>query len=156
MSDDTSFDLKAMTSEIVSSYALGNKFSVAEIPGLIQGVFKALRGLNDEAPAAAPAEDYKATPAQIRKSIRPDALISFVDGKPYKTLKRHLATNGLSLADYKAKFGLPKNYPSTAPDYSAQRSEMAKSLGLGRKAEAVEAPPVKTRTPRKSGSVKVA
>jgi predicted transcriptional regulator len=154
MSDDTAA-IKAMTSEIVSAYALGNQFAVAELKGLIQSVYNALSDLNNEVPVAAPAEDLRSTPAQIRKSIRPDALVSFIDGKPYKTLKRHLTTNGLTFADYKAKFGLPKDYPTTAPEYSARRSEMAKLLGLGRKADAVKAPtPVKA--PRKPRAPKAA
>ncbi len=73
----------------------------------------------------------KPTAAQIRKSVTDAALISFIDGKPYKTLKRHLTTHGETLASYKAKYGLPGDYPSTAPSYSAQRSEMARRIGLG-------------------------
>ena len=73
----------------------------------------------------------KATAAQIRKSITPDALISFIDGKSYKTLKRHLPTHGTTVDEYKARFGLPKDYPTTAPAYSEARSAMAKALGLG-------------------------
>ena len=52
-------------------------------------------------------------------------------GKKYKTLKRHLTTHGMTFEEYKAKFGLPKDYPTVSPNYSAQRSEMAKALGLG-------------------------
>ena len=66
-------------------------------------------------------------PAQIRKSITPDALISFIDGKPYKTLKRHLTGNGMTIEQYRERFGLPRDYPSTAASYSAQRSALAKS-----------------------------
>ena len=66
------------------------------------------------------------TPAQIRKSITPLALISFVDGKSYKTLKRHLGRHGLTLDDYRTKYGLPDDYPSTAPAYSEKRSAMAR------------------------------
>ncbi len=77
--------------------------------------------------------NVKATAAQIRASIRSDALISFEDGKPYKTLKRHVAGAGLTLAEYREKWGLPSDYPSVAPEYSARRSAMAKSAGLGRK-----------------------
>jgi predicted transcriptional regulator len=73
----------------------------------------------------------KATPAQIRKSITRDALISFEDGKPYKTLKRHLTTFGLTIEQYRAKWGLPADYPTVAPSYSEARSAMAKALGLG-------------------------
>ena len=82
-------------------------------------------------PEAAPA--VKLTRAQIEKSITPDALISFEDGKRYKTLKRHLGTRGLTLEQYRAKWGLPVDYPSVSPNYSIARSEMAKSLGLGQK-----------------------
>ena len=84
-----------------------------------------------QTPQASEPEPIKLTAAQIRKSVTPDALISFEDGKPYKTLKRHLTTRGLTLAEYKTKWGLPTDYPTTAPSYSARRSEMAKSLGLG-------------------------
>ena len=63
--------------------------------------------------------------------MTPDALISFIDGKPYKTLKRHLSRNGLTIEQYRERFGLPRDYPSTAASYSAQRSELARALGLG-------------------------
>ena len=76
-------------------------------------------------------------------------MISFIDGKPYKTLKRHLSKHGLSVEEYKAKFGLPKDYPTTAADYSAKRSEMAKSLGLGRQSvNAADTKPKAKRTPK--------
>ena len=83
--------------------------------------------------SAAPEVDKidKATPAQIKKSITPDHLISFEDGKPYKTLRRHLTLRGLSPEAYRAKHGLPADYPMTSATYSAQRSELARSLGLG-------------------------
>lgn len=70
-------------------------------------------------------------PAQIRKSITPDALISFVDGKPYKTLKRHLTGNGMTIEEYRERYGLPRYYPSTAGSYSEERSKLALALGLG-------------------------
>ena len=84
----------------------------------------------------------KPTAAQVRKSITPDALISFIDGKPYKMLKRHLTTHGLTGKAYQERYGLPLNYPMTALSYSAARSALAKKLGLGRKAtpEPVGAP----------------
>lgn len=81
----------------------------------------------------APAEEVveKPTPAQIRKSITPDALISFIDGKQYKMLKRHLRAHGLDPHAYRERYGLPADYPTTAPSYSEQRSALAKGLGLG-------------------------
>ena len=69
--------------------------------------------------------------ATVKKSITPDALISFVDNKPYKTLKRHLSRHGHDIKSYREAFGLPSDYPSVAPNYSAVRSEMARKLGLG-------------------------
>jgi predicted transcriptional regulator len=63
-------------------------------------------------------------------------LVSLIDGKHYKSLKRHLTTQGMTPEAYRAEFGLPRDYPMVAPSYSAQRSSLAKSLGLGRKASA--------------------
>ena len=156
MSEDTSAALKEMTSEIVSAYVASNKFDASELPSLIQSVFRSLSGL--DAPSAVEvSEDTKLTSAQIRKSIKPNGLVSFIDGKSYQTLKRHLSKNGFSVDDYKAKYGLPKDYPTTSAEYSAKRSEMARSLGLGRQKavpEVMEAPVVKA--PRKPRKAKVA
>ena len=77
--------------------------------------------------------------------------MSFEDGKPYKSLKRHLGTRGLTPEDYRAKWGLPSDYPMVHPAYSAQRSELARAIGLGskgRQAKAAAAPAPKTRKPR--------
>lgn len=73
----------------------------------------------------------KVSAEQIEASITHDALISFVDGKPYKTLKRHLGTHGLDPASYRRRYGLPKDYPMTAASYSEQRAALAKAIGLG-------------------------
>ena len=132
------------TTEIVANYVANNKVEASALPGLIRTVAGALATLGEPETSPEPSVDLP-TAAQIKKSIRPDALISFLDGKPYKTLKRHLSKSGLTFADYKARYGLPKDYPATAPDYSARRSELAKQLGLGQRAKpvATEAPPVK-------------
>lgn len=75
------------------------------------------------------------TPAAVRKSMaNPDHLVSFVDGKPYKTFKRHLAVHELTPNDYRRRYNLPNDYPMIAPAYSARRSAIAKSMQLGRKA----------------------
>src|SRR4051812_49942083 len=116
--------------DIVSAYVASNSVRADDLPELIASVHAALTGLDKTAEPAAGIE--KPTPAQVRKSITPDALISFVDGKPYKTLKRHLASHGLNPYSYRARYGLPADYPMVAVNYAAQRSELAKSIGLGR------------------------
>lgn len=128
MSEET-INLLDSTASVVAAFAANQKISPGDLPALITTVHKTLLAL--QTPQASEPEPIKLTAAQIRKSVTPDALISFEDGKPYKTLKRHLTTRGLTLAEYKTKWGLPTDYPTTAPSYSARRSEMAKSLGLG-------------------------
>ncbi|TXN79735.1 MucR family transcriptional regulator [Methylobacterium sp. WL8] len=119
-----------LAADLVSAYVSNNNVPVSELPNVIASVHAALAGLANGAPAES-AGPEKPTSAQIKKSIAPDALISFVDGKRYKTLKRHLTTNGMTFEEYRARYGLPSDYPSTSPAYSAQRSELARSLGLG-------------------------
>jgi predicted transcriptional regulator len=128
MSEDDN-SLLDSTASVVAAFAANQKIAPGELQALIATVHKTLASLS--APQATAPEPIKLSAAQIRKSVTPDALISFEDGKAYKTLKRHLTTRGLTLAEYKAKWGLPHDYPTTAPSYSARRSAMAKSLGLG-------------------------
>ncbi|ACA20992.1 transcriptional regulator, MucR family [Methylobacterium sp. 4-46] len=116
--------------DIVAAYVSNNSVRPDDLPNLIASVGATLGDLGK--PAAPPAEETpKATPAQIRKSITPDALISFIDAKPYKSMKRHLTKNGLTPDEYRQRYGLPRDYPTVAPNYAAQRSELAKQLGLG-------------------------
>jgi predicted transcriptional regulator len=142
MNDNTqthSTDLIETTVNLVVAYVSNNSVPATDLPAVIGTLHTALFGLNTTSMAAAP-EIEKPTPAQIRKSITPDALISFIDGKPYKTLKRHLSRNGMTVQQYRERYGLPADYSVTAPAYSAQRSELAKSIGLGRKREPARAP----------------
>ena len=126
--DDT--EMTKLTAQVVEAFASGNRLSAADLPALIATVHQALSGAG--APPREPADEVKKlTPARIRQSVKPDHLISFEDGQPYKMLKRHVTTQGLTIADYKVRFGLPKDYPTTAPSYSAARSALAKSTGLG-------------------------
>ncbi|MDP4027208.1 MucR family transcriptional regulator [Methylobacterium sp. NEAU 140] len=125
--DDRTVDL---TADLVAAYVANNSVPVAELTALIASTHAALKGL-DQGASAAPQID-KPTPAQIRKSITPDALISFIDGKPYKTLKRHLTGHGLTIEEYRSRYGLPTDYPSVAAGYSEARSALARNLGLGR------------------------
>ena len=119
-----------LAADLVAAYVSKNNVPVSELPNVIASVHAALSGLVKEAPAQ-PAGPEKPTPAQVKKSITPDALISFEDGKSYKTLRRHLTIRGLTPEGYRAKYGLPSDYPMTSASYSAQRSELARSPGLG-------------------------
>jgi predicted transcriptional regulator len=125
-------DVAALTSEIVSSFVSNNGVALEEIAGLIKAVHFSITSLDGPVQAVTPVSPVKLTRGRIKKSITAEALISFEDGKPYKTLKRHLARFHMTFADYKIKWGLPSDYPSVAPSYSAQRSEMALRRGLGK------------------------
>ena len=122
-----------LAADIVSAYVSNNSVPVSDLPALLSSIHTAISGLAASGSTAVDQDQTeKVTPAQIRKSITHDALISFEDGKSYKTLRRHLTLRGLSPEAYRAKYGLPLDYPMTAAAYSAQRSELARSLGLGR------------------------
>lgn len=119
---------------------LGNpntRTSAEEVPaflGKMHETVSALLGAGSQAPAPAePASDY--TPAvSVRKSLASkDHIISMIDGKPYKTLRRHLATNGMTPAEYRERYNLKPDYPMVAENYSESRRAMAKKIGLGRK-----------------------
>lgn len=123
-----------LAAEIVSAYVSNNPVPPAELPALIARVHAAVSslGAGGDPGAAAPASEIeKPTPAQMRKSVRDDGIVSFIDGKTYKTLKRHLSSHGLDPMTYRERYGLPSDYPMVAPSYAAQRSALAKAIGLG-------------------------
>ncbi|BDL38588.1 MucR family transcriptional regulator [Methylorubrum extorquens] len=141
MEDSTSPDLLTMTADIVAAFVSNNSVPASELPNLLVQVHGAFASLLATSSAEAGSEIEKPTPAQIKKSITPDALISFVDGKPYRTLKRHLTVHGLSVDEYRTRYGLPSDYPSVSANYSATRSALAKQLGLGNQRKKVEPAP---------------
>jgi predicted transcriptional regulator len=111
---------------------------VSDIPNVVNQIAASLSGIGEPAQGQDQSKDpeptqAKLTSAQIRKSITEDGLVSFEDGRRYKTLKRHLAVRGLTPAQYREKWGLAHDYPMVAPSYSAKRSALAVSLGLGQK-----------------------
>jgi len=127
--DDQS-DLIEMTAGIVSAYVGNNTVAIADMPALIQQVQRALASIDG------PAEPEPAAPREpavsVKRSIAPDYLICLEDGRRFKSLKRHLRTKyDLSPEDYRAKWGLAKDYPMVAPNYAKARSELAKQMGLG-------------------------
>jgi predicted transcriptional regulator len=137
--------LLSLTTEIVASFAGHNTVAIGDLPAVIAGVFQALRGVGQgeaEKPAEAP---VPAVP--VKRSIGTDFLVCLEDGRKVKTLKRYLATRyGLTPEEYRRRWGLPGDYPMVAPAYAAQRSAMAKRIGLGRK-PAVAPPPAPEPSP---------
>lgn len=143
MSEDASNNLIELTADIVSAYVQNNAVPVSELPGLIASVNSALSDIGQEAPAEAPIQKPAVNP---KRSVFPDYIISLEDGQKYKSLKRHLATrHGMTPEEYRTKWSLAKDYPMVAPNYSATRSALAKSLGLGRKAAPVRKPSSKRK-----------
>ena len=128
MDEAMNSDHTTLTADVVSAYVSHNSVRTADLPDLIASVHGALQGLR--APQQAEPEKRE-PPVSIRKSITPDFLISLEDGRRYKSLKRHLKGRGLTPEQYREKWGLPRDYPMIAPNYAKQRSELAKSLGLG-------------------------
>ncbi len=151
MADDQSQpDLTTLTATIVSAFASHNALRGKDLPKLIAKTHAALAGLGSAQagePAAEAAEEF--TPAvSARKSLgKREVILSMIDGKPYKTLKRHLSRHGLTPDDYRARYKLPADYPMVAPAYSEARRDVAKRLGLGRKPRAAAAPAAEGAAP---------
>jgi predicted transcriptional regulator len=143
---------KELAAQIVAAFVSHNSLPVAELPELIASVDTALRGLAGQVPTVAKLEKREPA-APLKKSITPDYLICLDDGKHFKSLKRHLATLGMTPDNYRAKWGLPESYPMVAPNYAAQRSALALKSGLGqaRSKEASESAATRGRKPRASG-----
>jgi predicted transcriptional regulator len=144
-----------LTTQIVASYVGRNPIAVGDLPALIKTVYAAMGGGGETEAEPTPAALSR---AEIRKSVTPDGIRSFEDGKVYKSLKRHLSTKGLTPAAYRAKWGLPADYKMVSEAYSAQRSALAKAVGLGRKAAAPAPEPAaaapRAKAPRKPRAVK--
>ena len=115
--------------DVVSAYLIGNQVPASELPDLIKQVHLALSRLADD--PAKPREPEPKVP--IKKSVRADHLVCLDCGQKLKMLKRHVKTaHRVSLQEYREKWDLPASYPTTAPNYSAQRSSLAKQIGLGK------------------------
>ncbi len=126
-------ELVQLTADIVSAYVSNNKIGSTDLGKLIEEVHTALQ----RAPGAqtAPEPEPREPAVSIRRSINPDYIVCLEDGKKFKSLKRHLqGEHGLSPEEYRTKWGLPRDYPMVAPNYAQARSDLAKSMGLGRKA----------------------
>src|ERR1019366_3785946 len=123
---------RRLAAEIVSSYVEHNAIAADDLVALITSTIGALESAMAPAtPGLKPVQ--KPTGAQIKKSISPDALLSFIDGQSNRMLKRHLASNGMTPEEYRVRLDLPRDYPMSAPSYSEKRSALARSFGLGKR-----------------------
>ena len=154
-SDDQATVLLNLTTEIVSSYAENNSMPAADLPGLIASVYQSLSETGKPAAEPAPTAPLGATTA--RKSLsNPAHIISMIDGKPYSMLTRHVKGNGYTPQSYRQAFGLPADYPMTAPAYSEKRRTLAKAIGLGRKPVPAAEPAPSAKAPAKPRTMKSA
>jgi predicted transcriptional regulator len=129
-------EILKMTADVVSAYVGNNSLATGEVSGIINTVYGSLRDLESGGPAVKP------TPAvPVRKSITRDHIICLEDGKKLKMLKRHLrSTYNLTPQEYRARWGLPPDYPMVAPAYAKERSDFAKKIGLGHKGRTAPKP----------------
>jgi predicted transcriptional regulator len=127
---DDKAEIIEMTAEIVAAYVENNNIATGDLPALIQSVHRALSSVAAGAEAVEAAPKEPAVP--VRRSITADFLVCLEDGRKFKSLKRHLRTKyNMSPEDYRAKWGLAKDYPMVAPNYAKARSDLAKQMGLG-------------------------
>ena len=132
MSEPNQTTFAEITSEVVAAYVAQNHVQIAELPKLIASVHEAFKSLGQPVAAETASEALKPA-VSIKKSITDEYLISLEDGRKLKSMKRYLSGLGMTPADYRAKWGLPHDYPMVAPAYAAHRSALAKTIGLGRK-----------------------
>lgn len=132
-----------------------------EVPGFLRKMHEAVAQLSstEEAPVSDESATEHTPAVSVRKSLASkDHIISMIDGKPYKTLRRHLAGHGLTPQEYRQRYGLKADYPMVAETYSEARRAMAKKIGLGRKAgmkrpsAEVETPPAAPTRGRKAAA----
>lgn len=123
--------LVELTADIVSAHVANNNVAVGDVANLVQRVHEALASLGEKEPEA---KQEKTPAVSIRASIKPDYLVCMECGRKQKTLRRHLTSaHNMTPEQYRNDYGLPRDYPMTAPNYSEQRRSMAKEIGLGRK-----------------------
>ncbi|GAU86680.1 MucR family transcriptional regulator [Bosea sp. BIWAKO-01] len=140
--------LLELTTIVISAYVAHNDVPRSDLAGLIASTYSALAKLGTK-PALMPAPEPLVPAVPIKKSVTPDAIICLEDGKAFKSLRRHLGTAyNLTPEQYRAKWGLPSDYPMVAPTYSEARAALAKASGLGRKTKAAPPPPVAVKRTR--------
>ena len=119
----------ALTAEIVSAYVANNSVQAENLPVLIESLHAAIALLG-----APPVAEARRPAVNPKRSVHDDYIVCLEDGKKFTSIKRHLmAHHGLTPEEYRVKWSLPRDYPMSAPNYGARRSELAKKFGLGRK-----------------------
>jgi predicted transcriptional regulator len=146
-------EIGQLTADIVSAFVANNKIEQGQLSKLIEEVHLAL--VRAPAATAEPEKPNLVPAVPIKKTITADYIISLEDGRKFKSMKRHLGNLGMTPDEYRAKWGLPRDYPMVAPNYAKARSDLAKSMGLGRKSGS-EAPAKKSAKPSKRAAKKAA
>jgi predicted transcriptional regulator len=139
MEDDAPATATELAASLVAAYVENNSVSPAELGPLIANVYGALNTLGSPPAEITAVKSDKKTAAQIRASVHNDGIISFLNGQKFKTLRRHITSNGMTEMEYKDRFGLPKTYPLVCSESSAIRSALAKASGLGSSRKAAPA-----------------
>jgi predicted transcriptional regulator len=127
---ETSDSIK-LAAEVVAAFVSYNPLPRSDLPALIQAVHSTVESLAKGSEFAQPQAETKPPAVPIRKSITPDYLVCLEDGKRFKSLRRHLRLHGLTPEQYREKWNLSSDYPMVAPNYSTERSALAKKIGLG-------------------------
>lgn len=131
MADHDPTGLLAMTTGIIANFVANNRVTPDELPGLVATVHGSLSRLGGEPEPEEADTPARLTPAAIRKLVQPDGIVSLIDGRKFKSMKRHLSLQGYTPESYREHFGLPKDFPMVSSEYAAQRSALAKAAGLG-------------------------
>ena len=150
--ESSAFDLTSLTADIVSAYVANNALTGEKIPELISSVYGALSKASVQ--GVEPAKVELKPAVAIKKSVTSEYIICLEDGQKFKSLKRHLKSHyDMSPEEYREKWGLPRDYPMVAPSYAAARSDLAKNMGLGRRATVAAKPeaPVVLEKPKGRG-----
>ena len=127
--DISSAELLSLTADIVAAHVSNNSVATADLPVLIDQVYRTLASVGGE---PEPVEEKPIPAVPVKKSVTPDYIVCLEDGKKLKMLKRHLKTAyDMTPEEYRERWDLPSDYPMVAPNYAKQRSKLARAIGLG-------------------------
>lgn len=138
MPEDKTTALLEMTTGIIANYVAHNRVTPDALPGLIASVHRSLSGAGNPAAGSQDEAPDRLTPAQIKKLVTAAGIKNLIDGRTFKSLRRHVTTHGYTPETYREHFGLPRDFPMVSPDYAAARSALARASGLGQKKAAAK------------------